>query len=98
MTNDRLTTVELKTSLAPSNQVIKLPYLIILVGGGAFLSMAPPVSEGNTYRAKGVFLKKAPKIEDYKTFVSYEINNNDVFEVIYPHSSIKRIVNIAYKK
>jgi len=96
--NERLTTVELKTSTTPTNQSVKYPYIIVLLGGVAFLSIAPPVPEGFTYRAKGIFLKKAPKIEDYKTFASYEINNNDVFEVIYPSTSIKRIVNIAYKK
>lgn len=97
--NERLTTVELKTNTSPLNsQTVKLPYVVILVGGGAILSIAPPVYEGVTYRIKGVFLKKAPKIAEYKNFINYAINNDDIFEVIIPYTSIKRIINIAYKK
>lgn len=97
--SDRLTSVELKTTVVNQNTtgVSRKPHLVILVGGGAFLAVDFPQPDGFSIKAKGIFLKKAPKVEDYKNFISTEIKNEEIFEVYFPHTAVKRVINLLYK-
>ena len=96
--SERLTSVELKTTVVNQNAPVgRKPHLIVLVGGGAFLAVDFPLPDGFSMKAKGIFLKKAPKVEDYKNFISLEIKNEDIFEVYFPHTAVKRVINLLYK-
>ena len=95
---ERQIAVELKTSVVSQNvNSTRKPHLIILVGGGAFLAVDFPLIDQGMFKAKGFLLKKAPKVEDYKNFISHEIKNEEILEVIFPQSAVKRVVNLLYK-
>ena len=99
MSSDRLKSVELKTHTGGTNHTvqIKVPYLIYLVDKRAFLAHGFPIMEAGLLKAKGTFIEKAPTLEKCRDLASKEVNSEDIFEVYFPSSSVKEIINLLFK-
>lgn len=99
MSSDRLKSVEQKTVAVVTNHTVqlKVPYLIYLVDKRAFLANGFPIMEAGLLKAKGVYLDKVPTLEKCRELALKEVNSENIFEVYFPPTSVKEIVNLLFK-